>query len=81
MKKRILSALLALTMVTTCLVGCGGNKSSETKKSSGKVTNITIAVPDPEASYIYQAAEEFAKRAEKYSDNTLKFTSMQVMIF
>lgn len=74
MKKRILSALLALAMVSTCLVGCGGNKSSESKKSAGKVTNITIAVPDPEASYIYQAAEEFAKRAEKYSDNTLKFT-------
>lgn len=51
MKKRILSALLALAMVSTCLVGCGGNKSSESK-SSGKVTKITIAVPDPEASYI-----------------------------
>ena len=43
MKKRILSALLALAMVSTCLVGCGGNKSSESK-SSGKVTKITIAV-------------------------------------
>ena len=61
MKKRILSALLALAMVSTCLVGCGGNKSSESK-SSGKVTKITIAVPDPEASYIYQAATEFAVR-------------------
>ena len=40
MKKRILSALLALAMVSTCLVGCGGNKSSESK-SSGKVTKIT----------------------------------------
>ena len=51
MKKRILSALLALAMVSTCLVGCGGNKSSESK-SSGKVTKITIAVPDPEASIV-----------------------------
>lgn len=50
-----------------------GNKSSESK-SSGKVTKITIAVPDPEASYIYQAATEFADRAEKYSNNTLEFT-------
>lgn len=50
-------------MVSTCLVGCGGNKSSESK-SSGKVTKITIAVPDPEASYIYQAATEFADRAK-----------------
>lgn len=73
MKKRILSALLALAMVSTCLVGCGGNKSSESK-SSGKVTKITIAVPDPEASYIYQAATEFADRAKKYSNNTLEFT-------
>lgn len=72
MKKRILSALLALAMVSTCLVGCGGNKSSESK-SSGKVTKITIAVPDPEASYIYQAATEFADRAKKYSNNTLEF--------
>ena len=66
MKKRILSALLALAMVSTCLVGCGGNKSSESK-SSGKVTKITIAVPDP-------AATEFADRAKKYSNNTLEFT-------
>ena len=44
MKKRILSALLALAMVSTCLVGCGGNKSSESK-SSGKVTKITIQSP------------------------------------
>ena len=73
MKKRILSALLALAMVSTCLVGCGGNKSSESK-SSGKITKITIAVPDPEASYIYQAATEFADRAKKYSNNTLEFT-------
>lgn len=29
MKKRILSALLALAMVSTCLVGCGGNKRKQ----------------------------------------------------
>lgn len=29
---------------------------------------------DPEASYIYQAASEFAKRAEEYSGGTLTFT-------
>ena len=34
---------------------------------------ITISVPDPVTSYIYAAAEEFAKRAAEYSNNTLEF--------
>ena len=34
-------------------------------------TKITIAVPDPEASYIYAAATEFANRAMEYSNGTL----------
>lgn len=34
-------------------------------------TKITIAVPDPEASYIYAAAIEFANRAMEYSNGSL----------
>lgn len=41
---------------------------TEEKKS------IVIAVPDPESSYIYQAAEEFAKRATEYSGGSLEFS-------
>lgn len=82
MKKKILAAVLAAAMVCTSLVGCGGGSSSSSggdsakteEKASGEVTKITIAVPDPDASYIYQAATEFAKRAEEYSDGTLEFT-------
>ncbi len=84
MKKKVIAALLAVTMVCASLAGCGGssdssNNSSESNtedksESAGEVKKITIAVPDPEASYIYQAAEEFAKRANEYSEGTLEFT-------
>ena len=82
MKKKILAAVLAAAMVCTSFVGCGGGSSSSSgsdsakteEKASGEVKKITIAVPDPDASYIYQAATEFAKRAEEYSDGTLEFT-------
>ncbi|HEY9575735.1 MAG TPA: DctP family TRAP transporter solute-binding subunit [Lachnospiraceae bacterium] len=73
MKKRILAALVAMTLVATSFIGCG-SKSSSTETKGEKATKITIAVPDPEASYIYQAAEEFAKRANEYSEGSLEFT-------
>ncbi|MBA4699364.1 MAG: DctP family TRAP transporter solute-binding subunit [Ruminococcus sp.] len=78
MKKKVIAAILAVAMVCTSLAGCGGSKDSESSGSDGgskeEVKKITIAVPDPDASYIYQAAEEFAKRAEEYSEGTLEFT-------
>ena len=63
-------------MTAICLAGCGNSGSGDSGASSdaGKTKKITIAVPDPEASYIYQAAEEFARRASEYSDGTLEFT-------
>lgn len=36
MKKRILSVLLAATMVLTCMTGCGSNESEETGKGAEK---------------------------------------------
>lgn len=76
MKKRIVSLILAVAMTAICLAGCGNSGSGDSGASSdaGKTKKITIAVPDPEASYIYQAAEEFARRASEYSDGTLEFT-------
>lgn len=77
MKKKIIAALLSAVMVCTCFAGCSNNNSSsssDTSSGSEEVKKITISVPDPEASYIYQAAEEFAKRAEEYSDGSLEFT-------
>lgn len=73
MKKRIIAAFMAAAMVCTCLAGCGKGSDSS-NGSKGEVKKITISVPDPDASYIYQAAEEFAKRAEEYSNGTLEFT-------
>ena len=76
MKKRVLAAIMTAAMICTGLAGCGGNASGSTD-ASGKAENktkITIAVPDPESSYIYQAAQEFADRASEYSDGTLEFT-------
>lgn len=75
MKKRILALILAVSMVAS-LAGCGSS-SKDTAASTGEaaeeVKEITIAVPDPDSSYIYQAAQEFANRAEEYSGGTLKF--------
>lgn len=42
--------------------------------TSAFAQKITIAVPDPDSSYIYQAAQEFANRATEYSDGSLEFT-------
>ena len=69
---------------TTAAAGSGAETSAaESKAASGSVektpdvtpnadaTKITIAVPDPEESYIGVAAKEFANRAMKYSNGTL----------
>ena len=76
MKKRVLAAIMTAAMICTGLAGCGGNASRSTDASgkAEKKTKNTIAVPDPESSYIYQAAQEFADRASEYSDGTLEFT-------
>lgn len=76
MKKRVLAAIMTAAMICTGLAGCGGNASGSTDASgkAEKKTKITIAFPDPESSYIYQAAQEFADRASEYSDGTLEFT-------
>ena len=76
MKKRVLAAIMTAAMICTGLAGCGGNASGSTDASgkAEKKTKIPIAVPDPESSYIYQAAQEFADRASEYSDGTLEFT-------
>ena len=89
MKKKVLSLVLALSMVGASLAGCGSSNdtaAADTKTDAAaeetadaaatteETKEITIAVPDPEASYIYQAAQEFANRAEEYSGGSLKFT-------
>lgn len=84
MRKRIFAGLLAAAMAVTGLVGCGNTPTASTQGggataeggAAGNVetTKITICVPDPEASYIYQAAQEFANRATEYSGGTLEFT-------
>jgi tripartite ATP-independent transporter DctP family solute receptor len=80
MKKKALAILLAVATVGAGLAGCGGNDSSSASSSSSdggekaKTVKLNLSVPDPEGSYIHQAAEEFAKRANEYSDGTLEFT-------
>lgn len=68
MKKRIFTTLMSLVMAGAALSG------TVLTAQAGDVKKITISVPDPDSSYIYQAAEEFARRAEEYSDGTLEFT-------
>ena len=59
--KKILAVLLAAAIVFSLSVSAFAAKK------------ITISVPDPTTSYIYAAAEEFAKRATEYSEGTLEF--------
>ena len=73
MKKKILAGILTMAMLCTGLAGCGSKNETVDGESKEKKVSITISVPDPDASYIYQAAEEFAKRANEYSDGSLEF--------
>lgn len=73
MKKKILAGILTMAMLCTGLTGCGSKNETANGDSKEKKVSITISVPDPDASYIYQAAEEFAKRANEYSDGSLEF--------
>ena len=66
MKKKILAGILTMAMLCTGLAGCGSKNETVDGESKEKKVSITISVPDPDASYIYQAAEEFAKRANEY---------------
>ena len=60
--KKILVSFLIISMLLAMTV----SSYAATKK-------ITISVSDPVTSYIYAAAEEFARRATEYSDGTLEF--------
>ena len=66
MKKKVISMFLAAALAVTTL-------ASSTVFAAG-AKKITISVPDPESSYIYAAAQEFANRAAEYSNGTLEFT-------
>lgn len=60
--KKVLAVLLTVAMVCSFAFA-----------ASAAAKKITISVPDPTTSYIYAAAEEFAKRATEYSGGTLEF--------
>ncbi|MBQ9420009.1 MAG: TRAP transporter substrate-binding protein DctP, partial [Synergistaceae bacterium] len=60
--KKCVAVLLAVSLVFTMAIAASAAKK------------ITISVPDPTTSYIYAAAEEFAKRATEYSEGTLEFS-------
>ncbi|WP_071705356.1 DctP family TRAP transporter solute-binding subunit [Murdochiella vaginalis] len=77
MKKRAL--LFLLTLCITVLTACGGKgantpDASNAEKPTGETTKITVAIPDPQNSYIAAAAEEFKKRAEEYSNGSLSIS-------
>ncbi len=57
---------LATVLASAILFGASQSATAATKK-------VTISVPDPTTSYIYAAADEFAKRAKEYSGGTLEF--------
>lgn len=82
MKKNLLK-ILTLGVAIFSLTACSGNDKAENKDAAPASTQeastktesqeITIAIPDPQNSYIAAATEEFAKRAEEYSNGSLTF--------
>lgn len=79
--KKMLAAILSTVLIAACLSGCGNSStptSGTNKDESGtgevKTVKLNLSVPDPEGSYIHQAATEFAKRASEYSNGSLEFT-------
>ena len=67
MKKRFLKLLLALTMICTSLVGCGGNSSSDNQTSNENSGNYNRPTDDEISDAFEQVKEQENK--DKYSDS------------
>ncbi|MGE9993451.1 DctP family TRAP transporter solute-binding subunit [Peptoniphilaceae bacterium SGI.137] len=78
MKKVITMFMLALSLVI--VTACGTKEGASTQSGTGAnpmmqgKKEITVAIPDPQNSYIAAAAEEFKKRAEEYANGSLQIT-------
>ncbi|PWJ50465.1 ABC transporter substrate-binding protein [Faecalicatena contorta] len=67
MKKKVISAMIIMTMMTGLLAGCGKSSGSEADKESGGKKKVTVWAWDVE--YNIPVMEEAAKRyEEKHSD-------------
>lgn len=81
MKKKTLALFLSAMLMVTTLVGCGGGATTPTAGPAGSVTGggqseekavtLNLSVPDPEGSYIHQAAVEYASRVSEYSGGSI----------
>ena len=75
----VLAGLLALSMSAIPAFAAetegevAGYTRTEAMEPVKGATEITVCVPDPESSYIGQAATEFMARATNYSNGTLSF--------
>ncbi|WP_313527522.1 DctP family TRAP transporter solute-binding subunit [Anaerotignum sp.] len=74
MKKKLMATMLVLAMAVTSVAGCGNKNATVTTDDGKEVVTLNLSVPDPDSSYIYAAAQEFAKRAKEYSAGTLDIT-------
>ncbi len=90
MKKKVVSLMMAAAMATVSMASFAGAEAVTEATTEGEAaaevtfteapeikdgaTKITIAVPDPDGSYIATAATEFANRAMTYADGTLDIT-------
>ena len=65
-KKRVLSAILGLTVATTLLAGCGGGAKKEAGKAGeGKTTVLKVAFNQPETHPQFQALKKMGEEMKK----------------
>lgn len=80
MKRRVVAAMLIVSMTATMLMGCGGDTKEEQADSKGSVSEDSIVTEPTELTFIFADGDENAKEAkteivnrfnEQYEDITI----------
>lgn len=71
--KKVLAAVLAVSMLATVALGCGSKQSSDDGKGSdGETITFKLSLNDPETSNYYKGAMAIADEVEKATDGKIK---------
>lgn len=71
--KKVLAAVLAVSMLATVALGCGSKQSAgDGKGSDGETITFKLSLNDPETSNYYKGAMAIADEVEKATDGKIK---------